>query len=163
MRGISKKSIVLAALLVMAGAAIVFAYGGGMGLGLGQGRGPGMMGCGTGPNMMGQDGYGPGMRGWGMGGPQLSKEEVQKLEAARNQFLTETRTLREQIAERSLNMRAELFKQNPDSAKLTNLQQELSQLEAQFDQKALQHRLEVRKIVPDAGMGMGKGKGQGCC
>jgi zinc resistance-associated protein len=156
MKRIGKKSIILTALFLLAGAAIVFAHGGGMGPGMmGQGRGSGM---GMGPGMM-SDGD-----GWGRGyAQQLSKEDAQKLEAARSQFFNDTRTLREQIAEKRLTMQAELVNQNPDSARLTKMQQELSQLEAQFDQKALQHRIEVRKIVPDAAMGMGRGMGKGRC
>ena len=155
MKKVKSKSIIIAALIVLAGAAIVFAHGGGYGYGgqgMYHGRGQGM-----GPGMMDEDGNGYHMRGMRS---QLSKEDAQKLDAAREQFFNDTRTLREQMAEKRLTLQAELIKQNPDNARLTQMQQELSQIEAQFDQKALQHRLEVRQLVPNAAMGMG-GKGMG--
>ncbi len=150
MKQISKKSVWIAMFIVLAGAAVVFAHGGGYGRGMGHGPG-------YGHGMMDDDGYGYPMHGM----RNLSQEDAQKLDVAREKFFNETRTLREQIAERRLAMQAELIKQNPDNAKLTQAQQELSGLESQFDQKALQHRLEVRKLVPDAGLGMGMRNGMG--
>ena len=111
-----------------------------------------------GPGMMDEDGNGYHMRGMRS---QLSKEDAQKLDAAREQFFNDTRTLREQMAEKRLTLQAELIKQNPDGARLIRLQQELSQLESQFDQKALQHHLEARQIAPDTEAGGGRNLGYG--
>ena len=155
MKIIRNKSIILAALFILAGVAIVFAQSGGYGRGPGTGYGSGWgghmaqgMGDLTDPGWMGEGDYDSRPHNY-----RLSKEDTEKLEVARQRFSNETRLLREQISHRRLTMQAELIKQNPDSARLTRIQQELSQLKAQFDQQALQHRMEVSKIVPNvAGM-----------
>jgi Spy/CpxP family protein refolding chaperone len=160
---LTRKSLLVAAILLVAGAAVVFAHGGGRGY---DGYGGHMRGYGG--HMMDEDGYGPHMRGYGPGyGSNLSEEDAAKLRQARDQFFQETRDLRGQIDEKALALRQELNKETPDKNKLTQLQKELSNLEGQFDQKAIEHRLEVRKILPEgtmgrAGFGRG-GYGRGYC
>jgi hypothetical protein len=49
-----------------------------------------------------------------------------------------------------------------DERKLTHLQQELTTLKDKFDQKRIQHRLEIRKILPESARGgLGRGYGGG--
>jgi Spy/CpxP family protein refolding chaperone len=171
---LTKKSLMISAVLLFAGAAVVFAHGGygrggygGM-MGYGPGYGGHMMGYGPGygmgPGMMGYGpgyGYGPDGRGYGAN---LTEEQQAKLDAAREKFFTETETLRDQIQDKRFALGDELRKENPDTGKVTALQKELSQLEGEFDQKAIQHQLEVRKILPErARRGYGRGYGGGYC
>jgi Spy/CpxP family protein refolding chaperone len=179
------KILVIGVVLLFAGAALAFAngpWGGGyygghmMGYGPGYGMGPGMMsgygpGYGMGPGMM--YGYGPGygmgpgmMYGYGYGprggyGANLSPEQQQKLQNEQQKFYNDTQKLRDQIQEKRFALRSELSQPNPDAGKVGQLQKDLSGLESQFSQKALQHQLEVRKILPDDFQGQGYGYGRG--
>lgn len=171
---LGKKTLIISAVILLSGAALAFAHGGyGRGYdgddGYGYGshmRGWGgghMMGYGPGPMMRG-DGYGPHMRGYGYGyGADLSKEDAAKLDDAREKFYNDTKALREQIEEKRIDLGQELRKEEPDTAKAATLQKELSKLETEFDQKALTHRLEMRKLLPEnfAGPRFGRGPGYG--
>ena len=103
--------------------------------------------------------YGKGGRGWG----NLSEEDAAKVEAQRTAFFEETKELRQSIYQKRLEMRSEMAKKDPDTARLSDLQKAVSDFEADFDQKRLNHRLEMKKLLPDyqAGVGMGRGRGPG--
>lgn len=131
-------------------------YGGHM-----MGYGGHMMGPVCGGHMMGYGpmmgpGYGSGYGGYG----DLSQEEYEKLEAARDKFFDETRELRRQLDEKRYDIQKELAKENPDRDKITALQSDVSKLRSEFDEKALDHRLEVRDIVPESARG-GRGYARG--
>ena len=143
-------------------------YGGNM-MGYGYGMGPGMMGYGgygMGPGMMGY-GYGPGYGRYHRGDypANLSRDESNKLQQAQDKFFDETRTLRDQIRDKQFALNDELDKANPDKAKVVELQKAISKLQSSYDQKALEYRLEVRKILPEGteGFGSGYGPGYGGC
>jgi Spy/CpxP family protein refolding chaperone len=104
--------------------------------------------------------YGRGGRGWG----NLSEEDTKKVEKDREAFFKDTQDLRQSIYQTRLEMRAEMAKKDPDTNKLADLQKGLSGFEADFAQKRLNHRLEMKKLLPDnyqAGAGMGRGRGYG--
>ena len=104
--------------------------------------------------------YGKGARGWGA----LSEEDAAKVADQRKAFFEDTQDLRQSIHQKRLEMRAEMAKKDPDAAKLTDLQKEVSGLQAEFDQKRLNHRLEIKRLLPEdyrAGAGMGHGRGYG--
>lgn len=140
-------------------------YGGyGMGpgmMGYGYGMGPGMMGdgYGMGPGMMGYGyGMGPGMMGYGPGygyygrgdyAPDLSKDDIIKLQRAQDKFFDETHTLRNEIRDKQLALNDELNSANPNKDKVADLQKALSSLQADYDQKALSYRLALRKLLPE--------------
>lgn len=122
------------------------------------GTGYQMMGPGYGDEDSGR--YGRGNRSWG----NLSEEDAQKLETQREAFFKDTEKLRRSIYQTRLEMKAEMAKEDADRGKLSDLQKELSNLQAEFDQKRLGHRLEMKKLLPDnyrAGGGMGRGRGWG--
>ena len=164
----------LAAVLILGIAAVAFAHGGwgygghmmGPGYGGGYMMGPGyghMMGPGYGGHMMGWDSDdGPYRRGPGAWG-NLSEEDAAKLSAAQEKFYQDTRGLRDQIEEKSLALRDEMDKTNPDQAKVFALQKEISSLRGDFDQKALDHQLEVRKMLPEDFRSSGYGNRGGYC
>ena len=152
------KSIVAAAVVLIAGATFAFAHGGwdnddyGYG-GHMRGYRGGMMGPGYGGHKMG-----PGWeRGYGPGNSKLSDEQVAKIDAARDKFYDETRSLRRDIDDKAYDLRREMNKENPDAGKVADIQKQLSKLESEFDQKAVQHRLEMRKLMPDEFQGQGRG------
>ncbi len=98
----------------------------------------------------------------------LTDEEIATLQKERNAFFEQTRELRDNLYQKKLELRSELAKQTPDSQKAADLQKEISQLEGELDQKALDQRLKMRKENPNLygrgfgrGMGSGYGRGQG--
>jgi len=149
------QSIIVAAIILFAGAAVAFAHGGwgGDDYGYGQRMGGYMMGPGCQGRMMGPGyGYmmGPGMgRGHHRGYADLSNEDQAKIDAAREKFFDETRSLRQAIDDQAYALRKEMTSDNPDSAKAAQLQKQLSKLQTEFDQKRVQHQLEMRKLWPE--------------
>jgi hypothetical protein len=113
-------------------------------------------------------GWGNHMPGWHHGGYEgpgfgywsdLSEEDLQKLEKERLEFFEATQDLRSKMYQKSLELRSELAKENPDTKKAAGLQTEISKFKAQFAQKRLSHFLKMRKISPDMGRGSGGGYG----
>jgi zinc resistance-associated protein len=129
-------------------AAAVFILGYGANAFAGWGRGPGYGGCG-----------GPGSRwgGAGYGDASMSAEQYKQLDEERRSFFENTADLRQEIYQKDLDLRSELAKAEPDAAKASRLQKELSQLEADLEQKRFDHMMAVRKINPEAGRGYGWG------
>jgi len=98
---------------------------------------------------------GPGYGYWG----ELSEEDIQKLEKERTDFFEATKNLRAEIYQKRLELKSELAKENPDPKRAAELQTEISKLKAEFDQKRLNHFMNMRKISPDIGRGFGGGYG----
>jgi Spy/CpxP family protein refolding chaperone len=148
--------MVLAIVAVLAIAATSFA---GWGRGGGRGWGGNCWGPGS--------GYGP--RGYGGQGYQsdLSEEEIAKMDKERQAFFEATSDLREKRYQKVLELRSELAKPELDAKKAAEIQQEISDLESQLDQKRLDHRIKMKKDFPDFGAGgygygpRGKGMGRG--
>jgi Spy/CpxP family protein refolding chaperone len=156
----TKKAIIITSIILLVGSTIAFAQGG-WGYGSDQPRMRGYGGHMMGPGYCGSHmrGNGP---GWVKGGyGDLSEEEATKLEEAREKFYTETKDIRRQIGNLREDIRDEMVKDDPDSAKVLKMQKELSNIEADFDQKRVQHRLEMRKLVPEKYQGRGFGRGFG--
>jgi zinc resistance-associated protein len=166
-----KKALIVIGIALLAGFGVsqVYAHGSGRdwggGWGYGYMMGPGMMG----PGMMGPGyGYGgqmmgPGYRGQGYGrggyygGNQQQADKWDK-------FYDETRNLRQELRQKYLEMDDLLSQKNPDQSKVLAKQKEISQLQAQLEEKELQFRLNNRD-ADDPGWGrygmMGYGWGHG--
>lgn len=113
----------------------------------GPGRGYGGRGCG------GWD-YGEGQaRGGGWG--QLSSEEAQKATEEREAFFEATRELRQNLYEKRSELNNLLAGDLVDEAKVTMLQKEISDLNAELDQQWIQHRIRMKAISPLLGRGPG--------
>ncbi len=104
-----------------------------------------------GPGMQYQDGYGPGYDN------QLSKEDYQKFEQKREAFFKETQDIRTNLIEKERELQNELAKSEPDAAKASRLQKDISKLQSQFDQKRIDHMVEMRKLNPNSGRGYRSG------
>ena len=98
-----------------------------------------------------------GNRGYSDNTNNLSDEQIEKLNKQMEIFFKETGDLRQKIIAKSLELRAELAKKNPDSQKAIKLQNELSHFEADLERKRIAHIIEIRKINPDAGSAYGYG------
>jgi hypothetical protein len=100
---------------------------------------------------------GPGMHNGYYGEPDygyagsLNDEEVKALENERSAFFKNTENIRQRLYSKQLELRSELYKENPDISKAGSLQKEISALESELDQKRINHMIKIRKISPNAG------------
>jgi len=91
----------------------------------------------------------------------LSREQIEKLEKQDEAFYKDTEKLRDGLYQKELALRDELAKEKPDTGKAKTLQKELSDLRAKFDQKQIDHQIQMRQIAPEAGRGWRGGYGMG--
>ena len=91
----------------------------------------------------------------------LSREQIEKLQKENEAFYKDTEKLRDNLYQKELVLRDELAKEKPDAGKAQTLQKELSDLRAKFDQKQIDHQLQIRQIAPEAGRGWRGGYGMG--
>jgi len=92
----------------------------------------------------------------------LSPEQRNKLDAERQDFFEATKTQRQDLYAKRLELRAEMAKRDADIKKAEALQKEISDLQGNLDQQRLKHIMKMRDIDPDAGMGLyGGGRGMG--
>lgn len=128
------------------------------------GRGMGSRDCDNAGGGYGRHGQGAGCP-YGRQAANLTDEQREQLDTERQAFFEATRTERQDIYAKRLELRAEMAKRNPDVKKASAVQKEISDLQGSLDQKRLTHMMKVREINPDAGMGWFKGgpgaRGQG--
>ena len=103
-------------------------------------------------------GYGPGKKGFNKGSgcnawANLNEEQISKLQEKRSAFFEETQALRQDIFSKRLEIKSEVYKREPDTAKALSLQKDLSELKAQLAQKRVAHIIDVRKINPGQAWG----------
>jgi Spy/CpxP family protein refolding chaperone len=92
----------------------------------------------------------------------LTPEQRDQLETERRSFLDATKQARQDLYAKRLALKAEIAKREPDMNAARGLQKEISGIQADLDQKRLEHVMAMRKIDPDAGRGfMGQGCGRG--
>lgn len=102
---------------------------------------------------------------------QMSKEQYKQFEQKRDAFYKETEDLRANLYEKERELQNELAKSEPDASTASGLQKEISKLQAQLDQKRIDHMVEMKIMNPKAGHGfmhsgpmMGYGpRGSGYC
>jgi len=83
----------------------------------------------------------------------LSEGQIKSLEKEQTAFMQSTETIRQDLYSKQLALQSELSKSDPDFGKATVLQKEISDLEAQLDQKRIDHMIKMRKINPEIGQG----------
>ena len=142
-----KSMIAITAVTIIGISAYAFASGPGWGTDCGRGQGR-MMGRGDGYHMT-EPGEHMG-RGHGRFRGNLTDEQIEQVETLRAEFFNATEELRGDIRQKRLALAAELAKKTPDEAAAMALQKELSGLRAEMDARRLTHRIEMKKIVPDA-------------
>lgn len=84
---------------------------------------------------------------------QMSKEQYRQFEQKREAFFKDTEELRSNLYVKERDLENELAKDEPDVAKASDLQKDISKLRAQLDQKRIDHMVEMRKLAPNAGRG----------
>ena len=84
------------------------------------------------------------------------------MKTERQAFFDATRQARQDLYAKRLALKAEIAKSEPDMKTATAIQKEVSALQADLDQKRLEHIMAMRQINPDAGRGFFmEGRGQG--
>lgn len=83
----------------------------------------------------------------------LKDEDIKALEEERSAFLKTTGSIRQNLYSKELELRSELYKENPDVSRAGALQKEVSELESELDQKRIDHMIKIRKLSPNAGRG----------
>lgn len=101
----------------------------------------------------------------------LTEEQIKAIESERQSFYTQTQDIRQQMYEKRLELMSVMSKKEPDVEKAKSLQKELSTLQSQFDEKRIDHMIQMKKICPtfegnqmgygNCPYGMGQGMGYG--
>jgi len=102
---------------------------------------------------------GPGMHQGYYGEPgydsrsNLKEEDIKALDEEQSAFLKATDSIRQNLYSKELELRSELYKENPDVAKAEALQKKISKLESELDQKRIGHMIKIRKLSPNGSRG----------
>ncbi len=86
------------------------------------------------------------------------KDIYEQLSREREAFFEETRSMREEIHQKRLELSSELAKSDPDAERAAAVQKEISDRRAELDRKRLEHYFRMKQIDPDVGRG-----GYGAC
>ena len=156
-----KVMLAVALVVILLGAVLAYAQGPGQGPGYGPGRGHGQ--C------------------WQSGGPgkgaSLTEEQRAQIQDLRKKSHDETAQLRESVFAKRQELRSLWSDPQADTTIIINKEKELRDLQDQMQDKALQLKLEARKILtpeqlsefggrgmgPGFGRGHGRGYGKGSC
>jgi hypothetical protein len=91
-----------------------------------------------------------------------SNRDYREFQQQREAFFKKTEGIRSKLYDKEEELQAELNKENPDAAKASSIQKEISELQSQLDQERIGFMVEMRKQNPDAGIGfMGGGPMKG--
>jgi zinc resistance-associated protein len=81
------------------------------------------------------------------------------MDQLRQDFYTDSDTLRKEIWSKSAERDSLLNSTDPDVEKLRTLQKEISELRSKMSEKRLDFELEARKIAPEGSYAKGYGRG----
>jgi zinc resistance-associated protein len=101
--------------------------------------------------------------GWGCGpgAMNLTPAQAGQLFDLRQKFMNDTASLRKEMCIKRAEMRALWQAENPDQKQILAKQKEISALRDQLQEKAVDFKLQARKICPRGAFGMGPGRGLG--
>lgn len=90
----------------------------------------------------------------------LSREQRDELTALRQKFIDDTYEIRSAKFQKQQEMRLLMETSDPDRAKLSELSQDIADLQKQLRDKGIDARLAAKKIAPELGFGAGFGHGR---
>ena len=108
-----------------------------------------------------------GARGYGYGGcghgdpygsspySTLTPEQREKLQAQEQKFYQDTAELRRELHQKRLELQGLWIDPNADPEKIKAKQREVSELQRRIQEKALDHQLAIRELLPDEEIGQG--------
>ena len=109
---------------------------------------------------MGRGGMGGGGM-WGINTSNLTDDQISQLESEQKAFMESTQDLRQQLREKTMSLRLEQSKKAPDTAKIASLQNDVTALRTEFDQKRQVHLSAMKQVDPNFTEGRGRGAGMG--
>jgi Spy/CpxP family protein refolding chaperone len=96
----------------------------------------------------------PGCR-YGYGYSDLSTEQRKRLQAQEQKFYQDTAPLRREIYQKRLELRSLWVDSKADPEKIRVKQREVFELQRRFQDRALEHRLAIRDLIPEEYLGQG--------
>ena len=111
-----------------------------------------------------RDGKGYGDRRYGYTDPyaNLSPEQKEKLQAQEQKFYEDTAELRRELSQKRLDLRSLWIDPKADPQKIKARQREVFELQRRIQEKAMEHKLAIRELLPEEGIGRGPwGSGMG--
>ena len=110
----------------------------------------------------GARGYGYSGCGYGSPSSNLSPEQREKLEAQEQKFYQDTAELRRELRQKRLELQGIWIDPKADPEKIKAKQREVFELQHRIQEKALEHQLTIRELLPEQGIGQGpRGPGYG--
>jgi len=109
-------------------------------------------------------GRGYGHQGYGYADPysNLTSEQREKLQAQQQKFSEDTAELRRELSQKRLELRGLWIDPKADPKKIRAKQKELFELQRRLQEKALEHKLAIRELLPEEQIGQGPwGSGYG--
>ena len=92
----------------------------------------------------------------------LSPEQKEKLQAQKQKFYEDTAELRRELSQKRRELRDLWRDPNADTEKIRAKQKELFELQRRLQERALEHKLAIRELLPEEGIGQGPwGSGYG--
>jgi Spy/CpxP family protein refolding chaperone len=100
---------------------------------------------------------GYGHHGYGSGYPysSLSPEQREKLQAQEQKFYQDTAEFRRELYQKRLELEVLWADPKADPEKIKAKQREVSELQRRIQEKALEHQLAIRDLLPEEGIGSG--------
>ena len=110
----------------------------------------------------GDKGYGDRRYGYADPYANLSPEQREKLQAQEQKFYEDTAELRRELSQKRLDLRSLWIDPKADPQKIKVRQREVFELQRRIQEKAMEHKLAIRELLPEEGIGRGPwGSGMG--
>lgn len=109
-------------------------------------------------------GRGYGHHEYGHGDPysNLTSEQREKLQAQEEKFYQDTAQLRRELYQKRLELRGLWIDPKSDPEKIKAKEREVFELQSRIQDKALEHKLAIRELLPEEAIGQGPwGHGMG--
>ena len=85
----------------------------------------------------------------------LSPEQKEKLQAQQQKFSEDTAELRRELSQKRLELRSLWIDPKADPEKIKAKHREVFELQRRLQEKALEHKLAIRELLPEEGIGQG--------
>ena len=111
---------------------------------------------------LGKGGYGHPGHSYEYHYSNLSPEQREKLQAQEQKFYEDTAELRRELSQKRLDLRSLWIDPKADPQKIKVRQREVFELQRRIQEKAMEHKLAIRELLPEEGIGRGPwGSGMG--
>lgn len=105
----------------------------------------------------GARGYGYPACGYGYRYSKLTPEQREKLQAQEEKYYRDTEDLRRDLYQKRLDLRKLWVDPKADSERIRAKQKEVFEVERRLQDKAFDHRMALRDLIPEGELGLGPG------